>query len=177
MVNFSNLSERIDKSFSKAERMTDSASYQQIGVIFSNAEAQVREYIQDITKEEIKRIFGKLKSGREITPEELKFIKLWIVGDAEYYVKLENNFNDWLLELKRIIGEINKMKDLEPNVENASHLKALLEDGKRVIFDIAFFLEKKERIRNFEEATLEIDREERDLLIKLLKGKLVSGEF
>lgn len=99
------------------------------------------------------------------------------MGDAEYYLKLENNFNDWLLELKRIIGEINKMRDLEPNIENASHLRALLEDGKRVIFDIAFFLEKKERIRNFEEATLEIDREERDLLMKLLRSKLVSREF
>jgi len=177
MTIFSNLSERINESFGKAERIADPASYQRIGAIFSNAEVQLREYIQDITKEEIKGVIGKLESGREITPEELKFIKLWIVGDAEYYVKLENNFNDWLLELKRIVGEINRMKDLELNVKNASHLRALLEDGKRVISDIAFFLEKKERIRNFEEATLEIDKEERSLLIKLLKRKLISGEF
>lgn len=56
MANFDDLYERINESFSKAERMTDSASYQQIGVIFSNAETQLREHIQEITREEIKRI-------------------------------------------------------------------------------------------------------------------------
>lgn len=98
-----------------------------------------------------------------MTKEELKFIKLWVVGDAEYYVKLENNFNDWLLELKRIVDEIAKINDPEPNFETASHLRAILEDGKRVIYDIAYFLKKKERIANFEEASLELDREERSI--------------
>jgi hypothetical protein len=46
-----------------------------------------------------------------------------------------------------------------------------------VLYDIAFFLEKKERIVNFEETTLELDREERDLLVKLLRNKLTSKEF
>jgi len=68
-------------------------------------------------------------------------------------------------------------KESNPDFETASHLRAILEDGKRVIYDIAFYLEKKERIANFEESTLELDKEEKDLLVKLLKNKLASKEF
>lgn len=177
MADFKELSQRIERSFNDAIKAGDASSYQRLGAIFSDADIQLREYIQEITKNEINRIIQKLETGKEIGVEELRFIKLWIVGDADYYIKLENNFNDWLLEIKRIVNETTKIKESEPDFETASHLRAILEDGKRVIHDIAFYLEKKERIANFEESTLELDREERDLLIKLLKNKLVSKEF
>lgn len=177
MTDFSDLYTRISRSFNDAERTGNAESYQRVASVFSDLEVQLREYIQDITKDEINKITRNLETGKEIAKEELKFIKLWIVGDAEYYVKLENNFNDWLSELKRIVNEISKINNPKPDFETASHLKAILEDGKRVIYDIAFYLEKKGRIANFEEATLEIDREERGLLINLLKNKLTSSEF
>lgn len=177
MADFNDLYTRINRSFNDTEKAGDAASYQRLANILSESEVQLREYIQDITKEDANKIIQKLESGKEITTEELKFIKLWIVGDAEYYIKMENNFNDWILEIKRIVSEVNKINESQPNFETASHLRAMLEDGKRVIYDIAFFLEKKERIANFEEATLEIDREERGLLVDLLKNKLTSSEF
>lgn len=177
MTDFSDLSTRINRGFNDVERVKDAGSCQRLAAIFSDVELQLREYIQEITKDEINKIIQKLETEREITKEEISFIKLWIVGDADYYVKLENNFNDWLSELKRIVDEINKINEPKPNFETASHLRAILEDGKRVIYDIAFFLEKKERIRNFEEATLELDKEERSLLIRLFKQRLISKEF
>lgn len=177
MVDFKELNTRIERSFNDATKANDASSYQALAAIFSDTEVQLREHIQDITKGEINRIIQKLEKGGEISPEEIKFIKLWIVGDADYYIKLENNFNDWLSELKRIIGVINNLKESNPDFETASHLRAILEDGKRVICDIAFYLEQKERIANFEESTLELDKEEKDLLVKLLKNKLASKEF
>jgi hypothetical protein len=171
------LSARINRTFNDAEKNKNSSSYQKLATIFSEYEIQLREYIQEITQGKIKSIIQKLESQKEISPEELGFIKLWIVGDAAYYVRLENNFGDWLVEVKRIAGEINKVKAAEPSFEEACRLRAMLEDGKRVIYDIAFFLEKKEREAKFTEATLELDREEKDLLAKLLKDKLASKEF
>ncbi|MBM3245127.1 MAG: hypothetical protein FJZ15_04960 [Candidatus Omnitrophica bacterium] len=177
MADFKELNTRIERSFNDATKASDAFSYQRLAAIFGDAEVQLREYIQEITKDEISKIIQILETGREISAEDLKFIKLWIVGDADYYIKFENNFNDWLSELKRIISEISRIKESKPDFETVSHLKAIIEDGKRVIYDIAFYLEKKGRIANFEEATLEIDREERGLLIKLLKNKLTSSEF
>jgi hypothetical protein len=177
MLDLREIATRLNRSFNDAEKAGDAASYQRVAAIFSDYEVQLREDVQEMTKGEINKIIQKLETGEKTTKEDLEFIKLWIVGDAEYYVKMENNFNDWLLELKRIIGEINKIKESQPNLETASRLRAILEDGKRVIYDIAFFLEKKERIANFEEATLEIEGEERSLLINLLRNKLKSKEF
>jgi hypothetical protein len=174
---FAELSARIDRSFNDAEKNNDAASYQRVATIFSEYEIQLREYIQEITKGEINRIIQKLESQEEINTEELRFIKLWIVGDAEYYTRMENNFNDWLLEVKRIVGEVNKFNAAESDFEAASRLRAMLEDGKRVLYDISFFLEKKEREAKFTEATLELDKEEKDLLVKLLRHKLISKEF
>lgn len=170
-------SARINGSFNAAQKNNDAASYQRLATDVSEYEIQLREYIQEITKGEISRIIQKLEGRKEISAEELKFIKLWIVGDAEYYTRLENNFNDWIAEVRRIMGEINKIDAAEPDFEAASRLRAMLEDGKRVIYDIAFFLEKKEREFRFAEATLELDNEEKDLLVKLLRSKLASKEF
>jgi hypothetical protein len=177
MSNLSELSTKINASFDAAQKNNDAASYQRLATDVSEYEIQLREYIQEITKREISRIIQKLENQKEISAEELKFIKLWIVGDAEYYTRLENNFNDWLAEVRRVIGEINKINAAEPDFETASRLRAMLEDGKRVMYDIAFFLEKKERETKFTEATLELDSEEKDLLAKLLKSKLASKEF
>jgi hypothetical protein len=100
MTDFSDLYTRVSRSFNDAERAGNAESYQRVASVFSDLEVQLREYIQDITKDEINKIIRNLEARKEITKEELKFIKLWIVGDAEYYIKIENNFNDWLLELK-----------------------------------------------------------------------------
>jgi len=177
MADFNELNGRMERSFNAATKAADSSSYGRLAAIFSDAEAQLREDIQEITKDEISRIIQRLETGKEIGADDLRFIELWVVGDANYYIKLENNFNDWLSELARIMAEINKAKESRPDFESVSHLKALIEDGKRVICDIVFYLEKKERIVNFKESTSEIDREERALLIKLLKDKLTSKEL
>jgi len=177
MVDLNELNARIERSFNAATKAGDSSSYGRLTAIFSDAETQLREDIQEITKDEISRIIQRLETGKEIGADDLKFIELWIVGDAGYYIKLENNFNDWISELARITAEISRIKESKPDFETVSHLRALIEDGKRVICDIIFYLEKKERIANFKESTLEIDREERGLLIKLLKNKLISKEF
>jgi predicted Zn-dependent peptidase len=112
MIDLKELNIRLNQSFNNAEKSGDADSYTKLAEIFGEFEAQARECIQDITREEISEIIQKLKAGKEITKEELKFIRLWIVGDAEYYVKLENNFYDWLSELRRIMNEINAISKL-----------------------------------------------------------------
>lgn len=171
------LSARVSSSFNDAQKAADSASYQRLAAVLSESGEQLREHIQDITGEQISKIIRKLEAGSQIAKDELAFVRLWVVGDAQYYLKLENNFQDWLSELGRIMNEVDRINNPEPDLETASRLRALLEDGKRVVYDIAFYLEKKERIANFEESTLELDKQEKDLLVKLLRAKSASKEF
>ena len=109
-------------------KLLESASQAEVSDLtssFSNLEGLLREYIQEITKKQILEIIAKLRKNEPLTPEELKYVELWLVGDAEYYTKLENNFADWIDEFNRIINEIKIIteKDLTLNLEICNRLR------------------------------------------------------
>ncbi|MCK5083611.1 MAG: hypothetical protein KAR31_11940 [Candidatus Omnitrophica bacterium] len=137
-------------------------------------EGEMREHIQEVTKAQIMQIIEKLKAEEPLNEQEVEYIKLWICGDADYYVKLENNFNGWTEELDRLMEEIKQEDAQEPDFNTASKLRARLLDGMRVLGDIMFFLKQKERVKNFTESTEEIDPQESALLVRLLEGKIAS---
>lgn len=176
MADFKNLISDIQESYNLAKDSTDSGAYQKLSVILNNAKNQIRENIQNTTRDDINNIIKKLDRGNDIAPEELSLVKLWLVGDAEYYTKLENNFNDWLAELKRIIDELNNKGEL-PDVESSAGLIAEIGDAIRVVHDIIFFLENKERIKSFESSTGNLDKQEKEVLVRLLRNKLTSKEY
>jgi hypothetical protein len=177
MPDFKEIKTRLSSTFKEASSKNDAETFQRLATFFSQAETYLREEIQVLTRNDINVIIGKLDSNKPLTAQELDLLKLWIVGDAESYVKMENNLNDWFVEIKRIISEIEKFENLEFTLENVSTLRAILEDGNRVIYDIAFFLERKERMTKFKEATAELDSDERDLLSKLLRNKMQSSQY
>lgn len=168
---------RIRCGFQDADKAGDPGSYARLATILSELEAQSREYVQEATKSEINRVIKKLGSTQPLTGEEHELIKTWLVGDAEYYTKLENNFGDWLSELKRLTDEIEKTGGATSDFKTALHLQALLKDAIRTTWDIYHYLEHKERIDNFTESTQELDSEERNILIDILKQKLGSADF
>lgn len=147
--------------------------------IFSEAEAYIREQIQATTSADIQRAIQTLRTNRALIPQELALIKLWVVGDATAYSHLEHNVEDWKLEIKRLVDAIHGLNlpngTLEP--EKAFRLKALLTMGVRVLWDLHHYLEGQERLVRFTEATGELDREKRDILIDILIDKLRSPDF
>ncbi len=165
---------KIDTDYSESNLAKTTGTYWKLSTTLQETESQLREYIQEITKNEISQIIEKLKSNRPLNKQELEYIKLWIVGDADYYVKFENNYNDWVVELKRLMVEINQCNSENLSFKEASKLRAIVLDGIRVLGDIVFFIKQKERLRNFAESTEEINDEERNLLIRLLEGKIRS---
>ncbi|MFH1621533.1 MAG: hypothetical protein ABIA97_00230 [Candidatus Omnitrophota bacterium] len=146
---------------------------------FSNLEGHLREYIQEITKKQILQIVDKLRNNKPVSEEELKYVELWIVGDAKYYTKFENNFEDWVSEMNRILKEVKVLAGdvTDLNLENCSKLRALSKDAVRNISDINYFIEQRERIRKFKESVAQIDKEERDTLVDILVSKLNSKTF
>jgi len=165
---------KINSDYDALNKQFNTGNCWQLSTTMQDLEGTLREHIQEITKNEISQIIKKLESNTELSNHELDYIKLWMVGDAEYYVKLENNYNDWLEELKRLINEINKFETSQPDFNDSSNLRAMVLDAIRVLGDILFFIKQQERVKNFTESTKEINPQERDLLIQLLKGKIAS---
>lgn len=168
----------VTKAMAKAtETMTDGA-FQQAGSALNDAINRVREEVQRKTSSEIQNIIGKLRSGYEISSEEITLVKTWIIGDAVGYTTTENNLQDWISEYERLRESLKGYENKFCSSEELLKLHGMLEDASRISYDIANFLEKKDRINKFESAVSDgMDKAERDLLVNLLTVKLQSFDY
>ena len=177
MADMPSLFQRVQQGFEGIAGGGDSATYGKLAHAMSYLKESLREHIQSKTSADIEAIIGKLRSDKAIAPEEMQIVKLWIVGAAESYVTHENNFNDWIAELKRISGEFKRLDAAKLEVAQAFYAQALLMDAIRVAWDVHHYLEQQERLGKFMESTKELDAEERKLLADILARKLASPDF
>lgn len=158
-------------------KMTDEA-FQRAASALSEAKNNVREELQQKTSSEIRQIIDKVQSNKPISPKEIDLIKAWIVGDASGYSKMENNFQDWLSEYKRLEEALSTCEKQDCTPDDLMKIHGTLEDAIRVSYDIANFLETQDRIKKFEAAVSDgLDDNERDLLVRVLIGKLESPKY
>ena len=150
-------------------------TFQKAGDVLSRGKAYAREQIQKLSSEQIKAIIVKLKGKAALTPDDLNLVRLWIVGDAESYVSMENSFQVWLTEFKRLQGSLGDYEGKELTELDFFNLRGILEDALRVAYDISNFLEKKERIKKFQDVAGSKDGLDRETLVKILEAKLRSG--
>lgn len=168
----------VTKTMANARSVLSDGAFQQAGSALSEAKNIVREEVQQKTSSELKKIIDKLQSSNPMTTEEITLIKAWIVGDAIGYTKMENNFQDWLSEYERLEKSLASYENKDCSPEDLLKLHGILEDTTRVSYDIANFLEKKDRINKFESAVADgLDKDERDILVKVLTGKLQSKNY
>ena len=137
----------------------------------------LREQMQAETSEKVSMIIKELKSNGEITDSDLMLIRLWIIGDAASYVQMENDYQIWLEELNRLIGVIGKLKLQDQSLENIYKLQGTVRDAIRVIGDIVFFKQQRDRINKYENASKNLSSENKLALAKILQQKLESEEF
>ncbi len=75
---------------------------------------------------------------------------------------------------KSLAGYENK----DCTADELLQLSGALQDAVRVNYDIVNFLKKKERMKKFESAVGDgLDKNERDMLVKTLSGKLNSLKY
>lgn len=133
------------------DKMLASGFIQTAGVL-SGCKDAAREAIQENTKNKMSDIIDKLETDKDITSEDLCYVRLWIVGDAESHTKMENNFEEWLHEYERLKSVLAEYENKKLSADDLFSLQGVLEDATRITYDITNFLEKKERINRFKEA-------------------------
>ncbi len=137
---------------------------------------QARESLQAISKDKIQIIIDKLHRGENLTRDDISIVRGWIISDALGYAKMENNFNDWLMEFKRLTGVLQKYGDASLKQMDLSELQSLmgvLQDAKFVAEDISRYLQVLYRIDKFEEViNRQLSEDERDVLIGMLSASL-----
>jgi hypothetical protein len=156
---------------------TEQGAFNKITVPLVSIENDLRELMQSETSEEISAIIGKLESNATITDSDMELIRLWVVGDAKSYVKMENDYLDWLDELNRLFLVLKDLQDKQLTLENMGKISGTTRDAIRVIGDIIYFKQQEERIANFENASKDLDSDNKLIIANILKQKLVSDQF
>jgi len=141
----------------------------------------VREAIQASLRQSAEELYKKLKKGQDLTAEELRTLEKWVVGDAEYYVEIENNYKDWLNECERLrnILKVYSSPDYKEDETQLFKLNALLTDLKYTLNDVKRYTEYANRVKRFKQnASMgTVDKDDKKFLADLIGRQLVSEEF
>ncbi len=98
-------------------------------------------------------ILAKLQQGASLTSDELNTLRTLIVGDADQYLKYDDDFEGAKTELKKILDEIQALASPDSNLDSLMHLRVLCREAASTLGPVLHYLEQKERVRNFEEHT------------------------
>jgi len=159
------------------DESTEEGFYNKITASLIALEDLLREQSQAETSQSISDIINKLKSNKDITDTDLMLVRLWLVGDAAFYVQMENDYQGWLQELNRLFGVIEKLKGEELSLENMFKLSGTARDAIRVMGDIVFFKEQQERVNRFDNASKNLNSENKLTVAKILQQKLSSDQM
>lgn len=131
-------------------------------------ETLARRTFQD--HEDCRALVSKLEKGTPLSADDLNTLKLVMVGDADYYLKYDDDFERSKAELQKIIGEIGKLQASNLDVDGLMHLRVLCREACSVALPTTHYLEQKERVGKFEEATKDgIDRESGKALADIVR--------
>ena len=141
----------------------------------------VRESLQANLRESITDIIRKLKRDEPISVNDLQIIEKWLVGDAQYYTEIENNFQDWKKECKRLANILDSYSSAEQVEDEAKmfRLNALLTDLEFTLHDVIRYVYSLNRVKSFREraGSGEISREDKRALAELMERQLYSSDF
>jgi hypothetical protein len=183
MADAPQLNTTIQKTLELASRCAQAETSDNYGILgdqVEELEAQAREAFQ--ANMNFGSLLPKLKAGKPLTPDDLKTLELLIVGDAEYFVKYETEFDNWKNEIKQLIGEVSKLQSgsqgSDLDVDGLMHLRALCGEVRRILPAVVYYLNQKERINKFQEATRgQIDADGYRVLAEIVEHMLSSDKM
>ena len=167
----------ISRNMNRVAGSGASEDFSRVGLELAQLKGKVREKLQAATALDLTRIIQKLEDGEILDPREREVVSLWIVGDAEGYTKMENDFREWQEEFRRLSDVLERYEGQELPPSALVELQGVLEDAARVTSDIANFLEKKERLERFHQDMNNFTPEDAKFLLSMLKSMLYSPEM
>lgn len=162
----------IYQSMNRAAGRKASEDFSRVGLELAELKGKVREELQAVTAVDIMRIIQKLENQELLGAEEKELVSLWIVGDAEGYTKMENDFEKWQEEFRRLSGALEGYEGQDLSPRSLLEVHGVLEDAVRVSADISNFLEKKERIERFNKDINNLTTDGIKYLVLMLKSMI-----
>lgn len=98
-------------------------------------------------------LISKLEEDGQLTPDDLKTLRSLIVGDADAYLKYDDDFDQAKQELSRVVDKIRQLQSSDLGAEALMQLRVLCREAMSALAPTVHYLEQKQRVKNFEEHT------------------------
>jgi hypothetical protein len=127
------------------------ANYSVLGEQLSQLSSLVGQSLQSHAS--VRPLLTKLENGTTLTADELKTLRSLIVGDADQYLKFNDDFERWRSELDRVLDQIRQVQSSDLGLDAQMRLRVLCEEALGAMAPTVHYLERKERVQRFEEHT------------------------
>lgn len=157
-------------------RLQDVGSFQSLTPHLTVLASALRETYQMSVATPIMAVIAKLKGTAELSPADITVIEGFMIGDAEAYTRVENDFQSWIGELERLVKSLSDKGD---RLEGSAILDAMgeVQDAQRVLGDICNYLEQKERVARYQRTMSQpLNPEGRAMLVEILQRQLASAD-
>jgi hypothetical protein len=124
-------------------------SYSVLGEKLSELESSAGNYLRSNLV--YQSVLAKLRQEQPLNGDDLKTLRSLIVGDADGYLKYDDDFEQSKAELTRIIDQIRKLQSTEMNAETLTHLRVLCREASSALAPTVHYLEQKQRLKNFDD--------------------------
>ena len=166
----------VSQAMKQAQADNTSESYGYVATELVKSKDGIRQAIEQATAEAVAAIIGKLENNQPLNDAEKQTVKLWVVGDAEGYVKMENSFQDWLTEYRRLMDDLADWEGKTGSVQELVEVHGMLEDAIKVADAVAHYLEDRERVVRCETALSNLNAEDNKFIAGMLKSMLDSPD-
>lgn len=167
--------DRLQQAAAHAVHSASSTDFEQFERQLTTLDSRCRETQQAMWADDARVVIRHLEEGTPLTPADHDVIRAFLISDAEHYLQMENNYQDWISELDRLLHEITqRLASLDRN--SVADVRGLIKDAIRLAPSIRNYLDEKNRIERCSQALESLDRKSRELLARILKDDLESTE-
>ena len=132
-------------------------------------------YITCESQVDYRSLVRKLRAGDALSPAELGTVRLLMVGDADYYVKYDEEFDRCKAEASKIIGEIARFKTAELGADGLMHVDTLCREAASLLALAQHYLDARDRVRRFEASTAgPLDSDTARELAHIIEGMFIQ---
>jgi len=152
MADTQQLAAKLSDALNTAARCSssdDAEGYRLLAEKLAELESSAGQYLRSHMA--YQAVVGKLQHDQPLTSDDVKTLRSLIVGDADDYLKYDDDFGHAKGELARIVGEIQKLQSSEPSPESLMRLRVLCREAASALVPTVHYLEQKERVKNFDE--------------------------
>jgi hypothetical protein len=172
MVGNQEVAVQLQETLAAAERCTSEETGQNYDALAQDlAELEKAAKAACAAHADSRALVAKLRAGTALSAEDLATLRLLMVGDADYYLKYDEEFDRCKTEVAKITAEMRQLQADELTADALMHLSVMSLEARILLELTRHYLEARDRVQRFNTATsVAIDQDSANTLIRIIEG-------